>query len=274
MSLVPEPSMSAKRTRFGSNWSGASNRGLPVERDLAPEAAVAEVRPVADLAVADADDVDEAVAAHVGEVDGLGAVGEDDRRALQLVASACGRTRAGSKPSFARERYQTNASCSVMRTSGNPSPSRSRKRRFGSFQSMFGTIRSATNGAQSPLRRALEVAGERRRVADEVEVAVAAEVGELLRPPPSSAGDGQRAQRTRRRELAAAEVRLVEPGALRRRSGRRDALAVEVHPLLDRCRRRRRGYLRGSLGRSSAARRESTGGWRSRASSGGSVARS
>ncbi len=56
-----------------------------VHRDLGAEAAIAQVGPVADLAVADADDVGQAVAGQVGEVDGLRAVGEDDARAFLLV---------------------------------------------------------------------------------------------------------------------------------------------------------------------------------------------
>ena len=59
--------------------------GRVVHRHLGAEAAVAEVGPVADFAVADADDVGQAVAGEVGEVDGLRAVGEDDARALLLV---------------------------------------------------------------------------------------------------------------------------------------------------------------------------------------------
>ena len=48
-----------------------------VHSDLSTEAAVAEVRPVANLAVADAHQVGKTIAAHVGEVDGLGAFGKD-----------------------------------------------------------------------------------------------------------------------------------------------------------------------------------------------------
>ena len=78
MSVVPEPSMSARRMRRGSNWSGSVEPRRVVHRDLGAEAAVAEVGPVADLAVADAHEVGQAVAGHVGEVDGLRAVGEDE----------------------------------------------------------------------------------------------------------------------------------------------------------------------------------------------------
>jgi len=73
--LMPEPSMAAKRILRGSKWSRVSNLGL-LSSDLAYEAAEAEIRPAADLAVAHAHDVGQAVAAHVGELDGLGAIGE------------------------------------------------------------------------------------------------------------------------------------------------------------------------------------------------------
>ena len=59
--------------------------GRVVHRDLGAEAAIAEVGPVADIAVADADDVGQAVAGEVGQVDGLRAVGEDDARAFLFV---------------------------------------------------------------------------------------------------------------------------------------------------------------------------------------------
>ena len=71
MSVVPEPSMSASRTRRWSNCSGWSNQRRVVHRDLGAEAAVAEIRPVADLAVADAHQVGQAVAGHVGQIDRL-----------------------------------------------------------------------------------------------------------------------------------------------------------------------------------------------------------
>ena len=56
-----------------------------VHGDLGAEPTVAEVRPVTDLAVADADKVREAVARHVGQVDGLCSVGEHERRPALVV---------------------------------------------------------------------------------------------------------------------------------------------------------------------------------------------
>ncbi len=85
MSVVPLPSMSASRMRFWSNWSGWSKCGACVHGDLGAEPAVAEVGPVADLAIADADQVGKTVAAEVGEIDGLGAVGKDEAGAFLFI---------------------------------------------------------------------------------------------------------------------------------------------------------------------------------------------
>ena len=71
--------------------------GRMVHGDLGAEAAIAQVGPVADLAVADAHQVGQAVAAEVGQIDGLGAVGEDQTRALlfiQRLGDAAGRAEA------------------------------------------------------------------------------------------------------------------------------------------------------------------------------------
>ena len=57
-----------------------------VHRDLRAEPAVAEVGPVADLAVANADDVGQTIAGHVGEENALRSVREHDRGAGLLVA--------------------------------------------------------------------------------------------------------------------------------------------------------------------------------------------
>ena len=59
--------------------------GRVVHGDLGAEAAVAQVGPVADFAVADADEVGQTIAGEVGEIDGLRAVGEDDARAFLLI---------------------------------------------------------------------------------------------------------------------------------------------------------------------------------------------
>ena len=67
--------------------------GRVVHTDLGAEAAVAQVGPVADLAVADARQVGQAVAGQVGQVDGLRAVGEHQTGAfffIQRLSDAAG----------------------------------------------------------------------------------------------------------------------------------------------------------------------------------------
>ena len=85
MSVVPEPSISASRMRRWSNRSGVVEPRRVVHRHLGAEAAVAQVGPVADFAIADAHEVGEPIARHVGEVDGLGAIGEDQAWALLFI---------------------------------------------------------------------------------------------------------------------------------------------------------------------------------------------
>ena len=61
-----------------------------VHRHLGTKTTVAEIWPVADVSVADADEVGEAVATHVGEIDRLCAVGEDELWAGLFVAGLAG----------------------------------------------------------------------------------------------------------------------------------------------------------------------------------------
>ena len=114
---------------------GVVEPGRVVHRDLGAEAAVAEVGPVADFAVADADEVGQAVAA-TGRRGRWTACRRRRRGAgLSLRRAPAARARAGPKPSSASEGCQTKASSSVMSTSAWPSPSRSTNLRFGSRQS-------------------------------------------------------------------------------------------------------------------------------------------
>ena len=141
-----------------------------------------------------------------------------------LVAAASARAAPGRSPSSPSDGYQQKASSSVIRTSAWPSPVRSTKRRFGSPQSRSGSDANGAERSQPPSRGALE---EARATApsklDEVELAVAGEVEQLLAPP-SAACDGWARQRLQRAEargaLAAVDpaggralVALVEPGA-------------------------------------------------------------
>ena len=114
--------MSARRMRRWSNWSGASNQRRVVHRHLGAEAAVAEVGPVADLAVADAHEIGQAIAGHVGEVDGLRCRRRRPASALLLRPAPWARARAGPKPASASEGYQQKTSSSVIRMSAWPSP--------------------------------------------------------------------------------------------------------------------------------------------------------
>jgi hypothetical protein len=61
---------------------GVVEGGRVVHRHLGAEEAIAQIRPVADLAVTNAYQVGEAVAAHVGKVDGQRVVGERQTRAF------------------------------------------------------------------------------------------------------------------------------------------------------------------------------------------------
>jgi hypothetical protein len=59
--------------------------GGVVHRDLLPEAAIPDVGPVADFALANSHQVRQTVTGHVGEINGLGPVGEHEARPLFLV---------------------------------------------------------------------------------------------------------------------------------------------------------------------------------------------
>ena len=85
MSAVPDPSMSASRMRRPSNRSRRFEPGRVVHGHFRAEAAVAEIGPVAHFAVANANQVGEAVAGEVGEEDRFRPVGEDQLRAFFLV---------------------------------------------------------------------------------------------------------------------------------------------------------------------------------------------
>src|SRR5262249_1032084 len=80
--------------------------------------------------------------------------------------------------------------------------------------------------------RAREVSGHAARVLHEVEVAVAAEVHELLHTAAELGGRRQRALERRPSKLAVARVGLVVPSALFGDEHARDPLAVQIDPLV------------------------------------------
>ena len=158
--------MSASRIRRGSNRSSASKRGAPVHGHLGAEPPVAEVRPVADLAVAHADDVAQAVAGHVGGEDRSGCRRPGRRRAPSPRPSGV-RTmlRAAEARSRPARRTRVNSPSSVIRMSASPSPVTSMNVTFGSDQSSSGSAGEPAQRLEARVGRPLEEARRRARPA-------------------------------------------------------------------------------------------------------------
>ena len=98
---------------------------------------------------------------------------------------------ASSNPSFASERYQTNASSWLMSTSANPSPSTSTKRRFGSRKSMCRQRRESSQRLEVAVRRARGESRERLGVRNELHLPVTvAGPGAAACPAARLLGDG------------------------------------------------------------------------------------
>ena len=154
MSVVPEPSMSASRMRRWSNWSGLVEPGRVVHGDLGAEAAVAEVRPVADLAVADAHEVGEAVAADMSarKIDWVPSA-KTRRGPFSSSSGLADALRPGRSRPRASDGYQVKTSSSVIRTSARPSPSRSTNAGSGRRQSRLGSDGERRETAPSPRPR-------------------------------------------------------------------------------------------------------------------------
>jgi hypothetical protein len=96
---VPVPSRSASRTRVGWEAIGALEPRAGVHHDLGAEAAVALVGPIHDLAVADAHQILQAIAGHVGEEHAAVHAAEDQRGAALGVVRQ--RDALGRAPSLA-----------------------------------------------------------------------------------------------------------------------------------------------------------------------------
>ena len=235
--------MSASRIRRGSNRSSLSKRGAQVHRHLGAEPAVAEVRPVARLAVADPDDVAEAVPGHVGGEDGLGAVGEHHAGALFLVP-ARPHLLGGVEPRVAAQRGVDGEQAVLGHQDvGQPvagdvdegdvrvGPVERRERRE-PLQRLEGRV-------LGPLEEARVRAGQ----VDHVQVPAA---GQVEQPDPGQPGAGRQVRRPvssgpklaraatvpsrLRDQVGGAEVALVVPGAVGGAQDPGQALAVEIGP--------------------------------------------
>jgi hypothetical protein len=191
---------------------------------------VAEVGPVANLPVADAGDVDEAVARHIGEVDGLAGVGKDERRALLLVERfGCGE---GGAETVLGERGVPGEDLLLAdHDVGVAVPVEIDEAEVG-----IAPI-DLRLGAEGPEARpaVLEVSfvetGDRLGQEHQVLAPVSGEVEELgAASRPHERGDG--GHDSRRPEPASAQVALVEPGAFDLGEDAGDALAVQVRPLI------------------------------------------
>ena len=212
-------------------------RRRAVHRHLRAEAPVAEAGPVADRPVPDPDEVGEAVAGHVREVDRLGPVGEHEPRPELLVGrlanlllGAVTRLRERGIPMedlvTGQERVRVPVAGEVDEPQLGIVPVHVRKRREG-FK------------AAPPLGRgAREEAAQWRGELHQVKASVAAEVEELLPAGGEVTGcgygteelGGGEARRRRRPGREGTEVALVVPsaGQLADDSGR--SLTVEVGP--------------------------------------------
>ena len=103
-------------------------RHLPAHLHLGAEAAEAEVGPVADAAVGDADEVGEPVAAHVREEDRLRPVGEDERGPLLVVARLVERDGRAEAPLRERRVPRERVVDDQLRARGSDEPERSAER--------------------------------------------------------------------------------------------------------------------------------------------------
>ena len=151
MSAVPDPSISASWMRRPSKRSGVVEERRAVHRDLRAEAAVPEVRPVAHLAVADADQVSQAVAGHVRQENRLVPSREDESADpfLHRERMRHGVARDQSRASPVK-RASENAPFSLISRSGKPSPGQVDEAQIRSSPvEHSAATRRATNGCQS-----------------------------------------------------------------------------------------------------------------------------
>ncbi len=208
-------------------WSIEPRRA--VHRNLGPEARVAEVGPITDLAVANAHEIREAVAAHVREEDRLRRVGEGDARSLLLVqpvAHALGRGEAV----LAQRAVPDEGLVLGHHEVGQPVPGEIEEANIRVVPRHVRRRRERPEGVPVVFPGSFDDAGQLRVGDDDVQVPVAREIHEAMGAP---LGD----RRTRRHgphhaEASAPEVALVRPGARLLGEHARQALAVEIDPLM------------------------------------------
>jgi len=216
---------------------GGVEPGGGVHDDLGAEAAIAPVGPVAHLAVADAHQVGEAVAAHVGEVDRRVTLGKHQRRPGVLVAGRCdplarpeavpGQPRIPGEGTVLGQQHVGQAV--TVEIDGADV-------RIGPVQRRG--VRERPERQPAAIVVAGEIAGHRRGVVDGAQMAVAVEVRELGRagrPGPGRLGgdhiQGLEAGLERRAaRRVGADVPLVVPGGVVLGEHALEALAVEVAP--------------------------------------------
>ncbi len=194
-----------------------------VHRHLGAEVAVAKTRPVADVAVPDADEIGQAVARHVGEEDRLLRIGEDQRRAFLFVGGlvhdlglaeplpAVGRIIGDEDVSEAVAVDVEHAEVGVVRGDGG-SQTESRE----GFPCAVGVAAiEARRGLVPP---------------HEIHPPVAGDVEELRLARAHGRHGGLRGDPVRGCKIALAEVPLVEPTPALLHEDAGNAFAVEVDP--------------------------------------------
>ena len=201
-----------------------------VHGHLGAEPAEADVRPVADLAVAHADQVRQAVAGHVGEIDGLLGVGEHQPWPLFLapwvVGAPCGAEALVAERGIPGERVVAGD-----QHVGEAVPVEIHQAQVGIVPGDAGLRPERAERPPAALARALVDAGHRPAELGQVQVAVAGQIEQFLAVP-RARHRGLVRQRAFRREPPVAEVGLVEPGAALPGKDAGQPHAVQVHPLV------------------------------------------
>ena len=216
---------------LGVEQVGGVEPGSLVHGDLGPEPAIAQVGPVADLAIADPDHVGEAVAGEVGQEDRVSAVGEYEVGTLLLVeqlAHLLGRSEPLLGQGFVPGEDLVLGDQHVgMAVAGEVDELEVRV--------VPGQAGERLEGGElipALVLGPLEEAGRGPAEFDQVEVTVAAQVQELLPAAAERSGRGNRGHPFHRPEFPFAPVWLVEPGVGLLAQDTGYAFAIEVDPLV------------------------------------------